>query len=636
MLADLFVAFPPLQRLLDLAGPAADLIFPPDAFDDGARAAQRAAVTDTRVAQPALGIAGLAMASLLGRVGVQPDHLGGHSYGELVALAVAGAMDAPTLLSLSRDRARRILEAAGEDPGAMAAVAAPAEQVAVHLADLPEVVVANHNAPDQLVLAGPSAAIQAAVARLSAAGLRARPLPVACAFHSPVVADAARTFGQDLAQAPLRAPALRAPSPQVWSNTTATPHDPDPAALRDLLARHVALPVRFAEQLLAMHDAGARIFVEVGPGTVLTGLVDRVLADRPHLAVATDDGQNHGLHRLLLALATLAVHGVPVDAEGLFEGRDCRRFDLLHPPAPTVRPTDWWIDGHSARPVTGDLPEGAMVPVTAPVVRAPVPGADPATAAGERERVMGDYLETMRRLVEAQREVMLGYLGATPAPRVVDAPSTSVPAAPALAPPPAPAAPPATAPARASVQDVLLGIVSERTGYPLEMLDLDLDLEADLSIDSIKRIEILGVLGDQVGLTTSDPGERDAVIEQLAAVRSLRGIVGWLEARLEGSANPAPSPVPFAPDELAPDELAPDEETAVVDLPGADEPDARTEELPRLQRWVVTVEPADPPAPEPRALDGRHILLADDGHGLASALAARLQDRGAHARIVGP
>ena len=89
MLADLFVAFPNLQRWLRSGAPWADRMFPAAAFSDEARAKQREALTDTRVAQPALGIAGLAMTELLASCGLRPDVAGGHSYGELVALAVA-------------------------------------------------------------------------------------------------------------------------------------------------------------------------------------------------------------------------------------------------------------------------------------------------------------------------------------------------------------------------------------------------------------------------------------------------------------------------------------------------------------------------------------------------------------------
>ena len=107
--------------------------------------------------------------------------------------------------------------------------------------------------------------------------------------------------------------------------------------------------------------------------------------------------------------------------------------------------------------------------------------------------------------------------------------------------PSAPAAHAASSPSRAPagpvapLSDSLLAIVSERTGYPVEMLDLDLDLEADLSIDSIKRIEILGALNEQTGLAEKLGDQRDELLEELAGIKTLRGIVAWIEERSSGA-----------------------------------------------------------------------------------------------------
>ncbi len=592
MLADLFVAFPDLQDLLELGAPWLSRIYPPAAWSEEERGAQVQALTDTRVAQPALGVVDLAMARVLERLGLRPAALAGHSYGELVALCVAGSLEPEALLPLSEARGRCILEAAGAEPGTMAAVSASAAEARRLLADLPEVVLANLNAPDQVVIAGPTPAVRAASERLALAGHRARAIPVACAFHSPLVAAAEQSFAAALAAVSLEEPAI-----PVWSNLSAAPHQP--GRIAETLARHLASPVRFEEQIRAMHDDGVRIFVEVGPGGVLTRLVDRILVDQPHLAVQTDDGAGPTLVRLLLSLGTLAVNGLNLEAEALFEGRGARRFDLAHPPAPSTRDSDWWVNGFIARPVRGELPAGAMIPVTSPVVPQRSATVDPGL---ERERVVSDYLEGMRQLVEAQREVMLGYLGAPEQPRaparVVQASAVRVEAAPAAI--AAPAAP-------ESVELALLGIVSERTGYPLEMLDPDLDLEADLSIDSIKRIEILGLLSEKLGISTADTADRDAVIEQLAGVRTLRGIVSWLERREQGAVQAAPAP----------------EESKLIE-----------QETFELRRFVLGVQ--EQAAPVEGELRGRRVMLSQDGKGLAEATARLLEQRGAKARVVGP
>src|SRR5256885_4465945 len=199
---------------------------PPASFTPEGLAAQREAITDTRVAQPVMGIAGTAVADLLGWLGVRPDMAGGHSYGELVALASAGALRKEDLLALGRHRAAVILAAAGEDPGGMAAVSADAPTVQRALAGAPSsvaaavagVVVANYNAPDQVVISGPSLGVAAAGKTLEDQGLVARPIPVACAFHSPVVATAEAAFAHVL-----EGQELTTPSAPVWSNMTAAP-----------------------------------------------------------------------------------------------------------------------------------------------------------------------------------------------------------------------------------------------------------------------------------------------------------------------------------------------------------------------------------------------------------------------------
>jgi acyl transferase domain-containing protein len=309
MLRDLFDAYPALDPVLALGARWQGFMYPPAASTPEEEAAQKAALTDTRVAQPALGVAGLAMAKLLQRHGVRPAMLAGHSYGELVALCVAGALPEDSLLDLSEMRGRRILESTGHahDPGTMAAVAADPATTASHLAGLPGVVVANENSPEQSVISGPTGAVQNAVERLLEASIAAQPIPVACAFHSPLVHGACDAFARDLALADVGPLAL-----PVYSNTTAAPYPGEPDAIRARLAEHIGKPVRFVAEIEAMYTDGARIFVEAGPGRVLTGLVGRILGKRPHAAIACDRAGEDGVFAFLLALGQLAVRGVPV------------------------------------------------------------------------------------------------------------------------------------------------------------------------------------------------------------------------------------------------------------------------------------------------------------------------------------
>ncbi len=514
MAADLFVAFPELQELFPSGHERVEAIYPGAAFDEDQAAAQRERMRDTRVAQPALGLAGLAGYGFLERAGFRADMLAGHSYGELVALAAAGTLAPADLFDVSVARAEAILAAAGVDPGTMAAVTGSAEQVERVLGDLAEVVIANRNSPAQVVISGPAKAVTAAVERLRAAGLSANLIPVACAFHSPVVADAAPMFARVLDGFRLHTPEI-----PIWSNRTAARYPTDPAVIRAELAAQLAAPVRFAEQIEAMYAAGARIFVECGPGKVLSGLVAATLRDRPHTTVRLESAGG-GLPGALTALAELAVNGVELALSKLFHGRDAR--DLTGSVAPDQ--PRWLVDGQAVRTSDGRGLPGAATPAQR-IALAP--------AAVDPDQMIETYLRGSRELVAAQRDVMLAYLGSNPAQ------------AQALAPLPAPPVDNVAAAERPigraapsmSMLDVVTSVISDRTGYPADMIEPGLDLEADLSIDSIKRTEIVGELATRVAADDERLG--DTALEQLVKTRTAGGLADWLDQRF-GTAAASP------------------------------------------------------------------------------------------------
>ncbi|MFC7450881.1 SDR family NAD(P)-dependent oxidoreductase [Rhodococcus daqingensis] len=609
MLADLFVAFP---RLRDLVrdDETAGAMFPPAAFSPEDSAWQRATLADTRIAQRALGAAGMATHQLLTSLGVRPDAVAGHSYGELVALYAAGVFGADELLDLSIARGEAIhaaaVSAADGDPGAMAAVPAAPQRVQAVLAGHAEcaaVVIANHNAPGQTVISGPTPAIEAALARVAEDGLTATKLHVACAFHSPVVAGAGEHLAAELGRL-----AVAQPSIPVWSNTTATPYPGEPGAIRAMLVRQIAEPVRFADQIEAMYTSGIRVFVEAGPGRVLTGLVDQILAGRPHTAVACDVPGEPGLRRLLLALGELAVAGVPLDLSPLFQGRDATAVSASAPP----RRPGWIVNGHLIRTADGQYLPGAFRPARElEVQRLPAAAGQ---AEHDRDGAVLQYLRSARELMAAQRDVMLAYLGAP-----AQAPPTR---------PPVPAGPEPSAEEIDSAGDgapvtperaleAVREIVSERTGYPEEMLKPDLDLEADLSIDSIKRIEIVGALQERtsflgVGQTSTD----ESAVEQLAQLKTLRAIVEWLLARADESPQPpTPGEIPES-ERSEPEQPAPERCSRYL---------ARVTPLPPLPESVHGGNGSDPAT----LLAGRRFAITDTDHGLCRALTALLQQHGA-------
>ena len=196
---------------------------------------------------------------------------------------------------------------------------------------------ANHNAPRQVTISGPSPAVSTALAALREAGLSCSDLPVACAFHSPVLAGAGDRFAAALAAARVTAP--RVP---VWSNRTAAPYPHDADSVRAGLAAQIESPVRFAAQIEAMYEAGARVFIEAGPGQVLTGLVRETLSGRPYLAVACDPQPNQAIRGFLTTLGQLACAGVPVNTGWLLRGRGTPDPLPARERVPAGTPTGCW------------------------------------------------------------------------------------------------------------------------------------------------------------------------------------------------------------------------------------------------------------------------------------------------------
>ena len=187
-----------------------DVVFPPPAFsDERARAQADGLLTATEWAQPALAVHSVALLAVLRqRSGVKPDCVAGHSFGELVALHAAGAFDADALVRLARSRGELMRDAAAV-PGAMLAVTAGRDQAEAAVAGLPDVWLANHNAPAQVVLAGTRRRWTRSRPALAAEGITAVRLKAATGFHSPLVAPVGRAVCRRLApRLDIRAPAL--------------------------------------------------------------------------------------------------------------------------------------------------------------------------------------------------------------------------------------------------------------------------------------------------------------------------------------------------------------------------------------------------------------------------------------------
>jgi acyl transferase domain-containing protein/NAD(P)-dependent dehydrogenase (short-subunit alcohol dehydrogenase family) len=628
MVADLAMQYSEAMAPWDLAAdldwndePLHDVVFPKPSFGDGAAAGHDALLTATQWAQPAIGAASLSMLRLLRSAKVTPSHVGGHSFGEITALCAAGVFGESDMLRIARRRGELMAEAA-QTPGSMTAVARTVDEVR----DLVEgfgvdVVIANHNSHNQVVLSGETAAIEQIESVLSEAGITAKRLPVATAFHSPVVAGASGAFGDYLQDIDFEAPTI-----PVYANETAGSYPTTAPEMQAQLGQQLARSVRFVEMVEAMYEAGARTFVEVGPSSILTGLVGKILSDRAHQAIALDKKNKSGVAAFLCGLGQLAAGGADMNFSALWDeyGTVANPHEVPQPKlaiainganvgapyppadlAELVGPNPDSSVTHTAIPastpattsalppattsdanhtMTSEQPQPVQQPPNAPVIyqtpAAPAAGIFHAFQAVQQQTADAHsaYLNSMAMahssfLATSQQALaVLGQLGGGPqaavpvlvaAPAPISAIAPPMPVAPLplpvqASPAPLPTmtqpAPPialnGAAPSsngavsngavsngavsgHVSVEqltELLLAVVSDKTGYPSDMLTMEMELEGDLGIDSIKRVEILSAMQDEVpALPEVDTGV-------MAELVTLGQIVEYMSGEMDGSA----------------------------------------------------------------------------------------------------
>ncbi len=585
------------------------LIYPPAAFNAELEHRHQARLTDTRVAQVAIGAISVAYLNVLRKSGIRPDFLAGHSYGEFVALHAAGRYDQAALFDLSLKRGAAMHACAA---GTMTAVGAERSVVAAVLAKLGgQVVLANHNGPAQVVLSGAVTDIEAAEIALKSAGLSFLRLPVSGAFHSPLIAPARDILAERVAQLEFQ-PAML----PVYGNADGHPYPDNAQSARQRLCEHMSTPVEFVAQIERMYADGARCFVEVGPGSVLSRLVGKILPDPEVVALALDNGPT--LDSLFAALARLWLAGEPVDwhalypenwAAGSLEG-------LLDSTPPTLPTIAWWVGGQDARPVdtasplaappfepllqleevqqqieqrrtaASHLATAATVVATPPArlaTSAALANGTPAGLGGNNMmRAIADYQDTMRHFLSSQERVLMSALGALPdgGAGLTQAPSmlpalTQLPLAqmamptmaPVLAPAIAPVAPapvsipsPTSAPAQAAailgreaIAALVREVVASCSGYPESVLSPKHDLESELGIDSIKRVEIVEEI--QRRLPPSLLAHLGAKTGELAKAKTLDQIADILGAAQAAAASTATT-APLAPNVTASAALA--------------------------------------------------------------------------------
>ena len=223
----------------------------------------------TNVTQPAVFLHSVILAHALD---IRPDATAGHSLGEFSALVAAGALSFEDGLRLVSKRAEAMQKACEMQPGTMAAILGLDDELIERTcAEIDGVVVpANYNCPGQLVISGSVDAVNTACERLKAAGARrALVLPVGGAFHSPLMEPARQELEKAISEAPFRAPAC-----PIYQNVDAKPHT-DPEEIKNTLIAQLTAPVRWTYIVRNMIADGFGDFTELGPGSVLQGLIKK-------------------------------------------------------------------------------------------------------------------------------------------------------------------------------------------------------------------------------------------------------------------------------------------------------------------------------------------------------------------------
>lgn len=227
----------------------------------------------TKVTQPAVFLHSVVLAKVLG---VEPAAVAGHSLGEFSALVVAGALSFEDGLRLVAKRAEAMQRACEVEKGTMAAVLALPDATIESVCESVEgvVVAANYNCPGQLVISGTVDAVNEACEKLKEAGARrALVLPVGGAFHSPLMEPARKELEEAIASAEFRTPQC-----PIYQNVDAKPHT-SPEEIKQNLISQLTAPVRWTQLVQNMVADGVSVFEELGPGSVLQGLIRKISPD---------------------------------------------------------------------------------------------------------------------------------------------------------------------------------------------------------------------------------------------------------------------------------------------------------------------------------------------------------------------
>ena len=551
----------------------------------------------TCVAQPALAAVEIAAFQVLQQFGLHINVCAGHSFGELVALHAAGRISADDCLRLAVARGEVMHSAAtGTSSGGMAAVFATREETEKLLQENNlNLVIANHNAPNQVVVSGSITMLEKCLQCAQKNKLQATLLPVSAAFHSPSIAVAVESFQKILAETTFQEATL-----PVYANSTAQQYPVTADSARQLLAEQLLQPVLFVDQIRQLYADDVRYFIEIGPDQRLTGLIRQILAEQQDIIALSLDASRGktGSYDIACLLAQLAAEGrittlTDWDAMAASTATETgKSASTLHIPlcganhvnrtkkqATTATRTD--IPQDTAHPVQENKSFSKEPAITYSQTTTSSNISEQAilTLQQMQEQTIAlhqQYLN-MQQSVQQNIHQLLQNLYSSDGSTIATTPNTSPEILEsALSTPVTHVAktssidnntPPAATKATTAVaqdtptdtgkiiktaaasgqtentstnsdiQTLLLQVIAEKTGYPPDMLELSMRLDEDLGIDSIKRVEILSAMQERL------PSLPALSADALTQLHTLEEIVTQITVTLPvipSSATPSP------------------------------------------------------------------------------------------------
>jgi enediyne polyketide synthase len=277
----------------------------------------------TSITQPAIVASSMASLKFLEFLGIIPDICVGHSLGEISACSASGACNPEDAVKIAALRGRAMGNLKVDDPGSMLAVAAPANEVEKLISQCEGyAIVSNFNSDTQSVVSGETDAINQLKSICDEKKLRSVKLNVSHAFHSEITAPAAKQFAKDLAA--FKFSKLK----KTVMSTSLGDEIDDKVNLKNLLSEHIRKPVRFSKAVKKIASTNPDLWLEIGPGGILSGLVNSITGNKKIECYQTDINGENGFDLLHKVIAKSFILGIPVKTENLYADRFHRKFDL--------------------------------------------------------------------------------------------------------------------------------------------------------------------------------------------------------------------------------------------------------------------------------------------------------------------